>query len=270
MNETMTVQGKEIQVKEYKGARVISFKDIDLVHERPEGTARKRFNDNRKRFISGVDFFQINQPSEIRTLGIERPQGGSPDKVTLITESGYLMLVKSFTDDLAWRVQRELVDCYFRAKQEPTNEEITVSLMEVENLIRCAEIMAGCLEGNKPYVLNILRHLVPNISELEPVSVKVDEMVVEIPVENSLTIVNKVAWGGNRKGYGIPFDSNKFNRYLIDNDVKVYWLQVEIGCSSGCISKWRYGESKPIEYYRNRICEALELPIGYFDKKKRR
>ncbi|HNQ43870.1 MAG TPA: hypothetical protein PKI59_05545 [Candidatus Cloacimonadota bacterium] len=31
------------------------------------------------------------------------------------TESGYLMLVKSLTDDLSWAVQRELVNSYFRA-----------------------------------------------------------------------------------------------------------------------------------------------------------
>lgn len=31
------------------------------------------------------------------------------NEVTLMTETGYLMLVKSFTDDLAWKVQRELV-----------------------------------------------------------------------------------------------------------------------------------------------------------------
>ncbi len=37
-------------------------------------------------------------------------KGGNPNNlVTLITETGYLMLVKSFTDDLAWKVQRELV-----------------------------------------------------------------------------------------------------------------------------------------------------------------
>ena len=30
---------------------------IDTVHERPEGTARKRFNDNKKRFIDGEDYF---------------------------------------------------------------------------------------------------------------------------------------------------------------------------------------------------------------------
>ena len=35
----------------------------------------------------------------------------------LITESGYLMLVKSLQDDLAWKVQRELVNNYFRTKK---------------------------------------------------------------------------------------------------------------------------------------------------------
>ena len=41
----------------------------------------------------------------------------APNGLVLITESGYLMLVKSFTDDLAWKVQRELVKTYFRAKE---------------------------------------------------------------------------------------------------------------------------------------------------------
>jgi DNA-binding XRE family transcriptional regulator len=34
---------------------------------------------------------------------------------TYFTESGYLMLVKSLTDDLSWEVQRLLVNSYFRA-----------------------------------------------------------------------------------------------------------------------------------------------------------
>jgi hypothetical protein len=38
-------------------------------------------------------------------------------KGLLITESGYLMLVKSLQDDLAWKVQRELVNNYFRTKK---------------------------------------------------------------------------------------------------------------------------------------------------------
>ena len=117
MDEIEKINNTQLVVKVYQGQRVVTFKDIDTVHERPEGTARKRFNDNKKHFIEGEDFFNLDQPSEIRTLGIERPQGGTPDKVLLITESGYLMLVKSFTDDLAWEVQRQLVKNYFRKPQ---------------------------------------------------------------------------------------------------------------------------------------------------------
>ena len=105
-----------LKVKEYKGNRVVTLKDIDAVHGRPEGTARKRFNDNKKHFIEGEDFFVVNQPSEIRTLGLTRPQGGTPSSIILITESGYLMLAKSLTDDLSWEVQRQLVNIYFKAK----------------------------------------------------------------------------------------------------------------------------------------------------------
>jgi hypothetical protein len=110
---TLTVIDREVQIKEWDAKRVVTFHDIDTVHQRPEGTARKRFNDNRQHFIEGEDYYEI-QPSEIRTLGIERPQGGMPAQLKLITESGYLMLVKSFTDDLAWQVQRVLVNSYFR------------------------------------------------------------------------------------------------------------------------------------------------------------
>lgn len=116
MNELTIINNTQVLVKEFSGQRVVTFKEIDAVHGRPDGTARKRFNDNREHFIEGEDFFVLNQPSEIRTLGIQRPQGGTPESVTLITEFGYLMLVKSFTDDLAWKVQRELVNGYFRAK----------------------------------------------------------------------------------------------------------------------------------------------------------
>ncbi|MCM1505740.1 MAG: ORF6N domain-containing protein [Ruminococcus flavefaciens] len=106
-----------LKVKEYKGQNVLTFKDIDMVHGRPEGTARKRFNDNREHFIEGEDFFFVKsadiQKSEFRTFGFEVPNRG----IILITENGYLMLVKSFTDELSWSVQRQLVKVYFRARE---------------------------------------------------------------------------------------------------------------------------------------------------------
>lgn len=113
MNELISINGQEFPIKEFKGKRVVTFKDIDLVHGRPDGTARRNFNTNKKYFIEGEDFFKI-QPNEIRTVGITSPNGG-----TVVTESGYLMLTKSFTDELSWTVQRQLVNSYFRVKQVP-------------------------------------------------------------------------------------------------------------------------------------------------------
>lgn len=66
MQELTTINNTEILVKEFSGQRVVTFKEIDAVHGRPDGTARKRFNDNREHFIEGEDYFKIT-PSEFRT-----------------------------------------------------------------------------------------------------------------------------------------------------------------------------------------------------------
>jgi phage antirepressor YoqD-like protein len=106
-----------LNVKEYQGKRVVTFKDVDTVHGRPEGTARRNFNTNKAHFIEGEDFFKVCA-DEIRTHKIMEISPKAQEDVTLITESGYLMLVKSFTDELAWKVQRELVNYYFRTAQK--------------------------------------------------------------------------------------------------------------------------------------------------------
>lgn len=111
----VTINHTELPIKEYKGQRVVTLKEIDIVHERPEGTARKRFNDNKKHFIEGTDYFVRNSDEAAKEFGIIAPNG-----LTLATESGYLMLVKSFQDNLAWAVQRQLVNTYFRVAQDTT------------------------------------------------------------------------------------------------------------------------------------------------------
>lgn len=117
------IANENVSIKEYKGQRVVTFKDIDTVHQRPSGTARRNFNTNKKHFIEGEDYFKIS-PNEFRTAIAPMDKRQSND-ITLITESGYLMLVKSFTDDLSWDVQRELVKCYFRVKDESTQIIVT-------------------------------------------------------------------------------------------------------------------------------------------------
>lgn len=121
---TISINEKQLPIKEYNGQRVVTLKDIDAVHGKANGTARKRFNNNKKHFVEGIDYVKVLM-SEKRTLGFDVPNRG----LIMLTESGYLMLAKSFTDDLAWKVQRGLVNNYFRAKA-PEPEQMTLEVLE--------------------------------------------------------------------------------------------------------------------------------------------
>lgn len=107
LNNSVTVAETTLDIVEYLGQRVVTFAMIDQVHGRPEGTARKRFNDNKSHFVEGEDYFDVGS-SEIRTHNICTISDKSHGNIKLMTESGYLMLVKSFTDDLAWKVQKTI------------------------------------------------------------------------------------------------------------------------------------------------------------------
>lgn len=130
MTELVNVEGTELSIREYNGQMVVTFDDIDLVHKRPSGTARKAFNRNKRHFINGVDYIVLEKESsnvhrvDIRNIDI--PNRG----ITVFTESGYLMLVKPFKDDLSWNVQRTLVNAYFAVK----NQQQTTAIEEKPKL----------------------------------------------------------------------------------------------------------------------------------------
>lgn len=149
--ELQKINNTDITIKEYNGQRVVTFKDIDAVHGRPDGTSRKRFNDNRDRFVEGEDYFKICA-SEFRTHWDDLPAKATED-VTLITESGYLMLVKSFTDDLAWKVQRELIKGYFRVKEaaqlSPAEQLLAQAQFLVEQERRLKALEASSAETSQ-------------------------------------------------------------------------------------------------------------------------
>lgn len=116
-NQIVKINNTDLSVKEFNGQRVVTFKDIDMLHERVEGTASKNFRNNKKHFIKNVDYFELSKNDVGENLSETYGFDKKAPKGLLITESGYLMLVKSLQDDLAWKVQRELVNNYFRAKQ---------------------------------------------------------------------------------------------------------------------------------------------------------
>lgn len=128
MNQLIKINNTDLSVKEFNGQRVVTFKDIDMLHERVEGTAGRNFRENKNHLIENEDYFFI-KGNELKSFKQATNFVGSNAKeIILITESGYLMLAKSLQDDLAWKVQRELVNNYFRVKEisKKSKEEKTL------------------------------------------------------------------------------------------------------------------------------------------------
>ena len=234
MNElrTVTINQTDISVKEYQGKRVVTFKDIDTCHNRPDGTARRNFSHNRQHFIEGVDFFITYQPDEIRTLGITRPQGGVPQRVTLITESGYLMLVKSFTDDLAWDIQRQLVNTYFRVESKTVDNTLKLQIQQ---------------ERSKAMLLNanyrMLKFLMAN-KDNKPVMAMAKSLGIEIPEETPTPTVKDYSATEIGNAFGIT--ATKVGRIANDNNLKTdeygSWYKGKSRYSSKEVQTFRYNE----------------------------
>ncbi|HDR2790556.1 TPA: ORF6N domain-containing protein, partial [Enterobacter asburiae] len=108
---TVTINNKQLPAVEYRGQRVVTLAMIDEVHQRPDGTAGRNFRENKSRLIEGEDYFELGSDEIRRHLPDGTFSKFAASGIVLV-ESGYLMLVKSFTDDLAWQVQRELVNSY--------------------------------------------------------------------------------------------------------------------------------------------------------------
>ncbi|ECC9707397.1 TPA: ORF6N domain-containing protein [Salmonella enterica subsp. salamae serovar 21:z10:[z6]] len=124
---TVTINNRQFPAVEYHGQRVVTLAMIDEVHQRPEGTARAAFNRNRSHFIEGVDFLEMTA-DVIRTESLSDAFAARTAKGIILFESGYLMLTKPFNDNLAWQVQRELVNSYFRTRAPLTEIEMIAAM----------------------------------------------------------------------------------------------------------------------------------------------
>lgn len=126
----VTVHDCRLPQVEYHGQRMVTFDMIDRVHRRKKGTAAAAFRRNRHRFIPGRHYV------ELTSEGIRRMSQGTAFPVRtargiLVTEMGYLLLVKSFNDDLSWQIQERLVAGYFRAvPQFPALHHVAVPDMQ--------------------------------------------------------------------------------------------------------------------------------------------
>ena len=111
----------------------------------------------------------------------------APNGLTLITESGYLMLVKSFTDDLAWDVQRQLVKRYFA--QKPVDTMVTyqyplsaATFESVANLGRLIERVMRT-EGACPHEIAMVLKPI-----FQQAGIEINERFIKVPAYEQLVL----------------------------------------------------------------------------------
>lgn len=273
--EEVKVQGTELRIKEYDGKRVVTFKDIDVVHQRAIGTASRNFRENRKHFVSGADFYQVDISGDEfrREFGIARNAGNS---ITFITETGYLMLVKSFTDDLAWKVQRDLVDTYFKVREEKEEVHQTVNqTVEVtesskpahenpEILIRAVEALSGCQEGNRPYVSNILRHIIPDIDQIP-----IEEKKTQVKVKTKTEVKEPKKKKNEFWRQGVDIDVDKMLFTAAEQGISITELAKRSQVTVSTMTNWITGKHRPVQENRTSVCVALGKDENYLTPRGR-
>lgn len=157
------INNNDVMVKEFQGQRVVTAWDIAKVHNREVREITQNFNYVKDKLLKDEDYFIVNKEkiSESKIL-IQDFIPNNVKEIPLFTESGYLMLVKTFTDDLSWKVQRELIKGYFIAK------EMVRPLTPAEQLLAQAQLMVNMenrlniLEKNNARLENNLRRTITN------------------------------------------------------------------------------------------------------------
>jgi len=128
MNNIVAVNGRAIERIEYQGTPVVTLPMVDDLHERKKNTSGQAFRRHKKRMIAREDYFEVPfeewKPLLVNHDMINQKRGGHNGSMIFLTETGYLMLVKVFDDDLSWTVQRALVRNYFAARPDTTPDKL--------------------------------------------------------------------------------------------------------------------------------------------------
>ena len=151
-NKLVKINNVELGIKEYKKERVVTAWDIAKVHKKEVNDITKNFNNNKKKFILDEDYFLVNR-TEIseRKISVQDFIPNNVKEIPLFTESGYLMLVKTFTDDLSWDIQRQLVKGYFKLKElkSSVDKDKRLEIMEKNANVRMAKMLKSLIPFSK-------------------------------------------------------------------------------------------------------------------------
>lgn len=180
--------------------------------------------------------------------------GNQKKETIIINESGLYTLILGSKLPSAKRFQHWVTSEVLPSIRKTgayVQQEIKVPDVSPELIVRCAEIISASSTDKIPYVLEILKHIIPDIG-------------------NSVSAEVTKAPRLSQAGYTVPFNGGKLLDVLNARNMSIAEFARLVGIKSDRIYEYCDGRRKPGTEIRNKMCAALELPEGYFTKRTRR
>ena len=245
-NKLVKINDVELGIKEYKKERVVTAWDIGKVHKRDVGEINKIFNRNKDKFILNEDYFTLKtRDFSERFKTIQDFIPNNVKEIVLFTESGYLMLVKTFTDDLSWDIQRQLVKGYFKLKELKSSieKDKRLEIMEKNANVRMAKMLKSLIPFSKSE-----RYKEILVSEATKVLTG-RELIPPPEVEAKTITATQIAKILGVSVQKIGIISNKYNLKTEQNG---YWVHEKAAHCNKEVPNFRYFESA-IEEFKKYI-----------------
>ncbi|WP_339066786.1 ORF6N domain-containing protein [Fusobacterium animalis] len=245
-NKLVKINNVELGIKEYKKERVVTAWDIAKVHNREVREITQNFNYVKDKLLKDEDYFLVNKEkiSESKIL-IQDFIPNNVKEIPLFTESGYLMLVKTFTDDLSWEIQRQLVKGYFKLKElkSSVDKDKRLEIMEKNANVRMAKMLKSLIPFSKSE-----RYKEILVSEATKVLTG-RELIPPPEVEAKTITATQIAEILGVSVQKIGIISNKYNLKTEQNG---YWVHEKAKYCNKEIPNFRYFESA-IEEFRKYV-----------------
>lgn len=129
-----------------KDKKCICDKTIAEVHGMETFNIRKRISDNLERFQENSDYLdfkkvirQTNNFTICSQIGYSRMEVSRADHIYILSERGYLKLVKIMDNEKAWEIYNNLLDEYFYMREEHRQQKLPTNYLEALKALVASE-----------------------------------------------------------------------------------------------------------------------------------
>ena len=147
----INIMGVEFPERVYNGNRVVTFEEIARLHQIPYDNVKRNFNNLEKKgiMIEREDYYKVS--GKCARENISLPENNIKiTRLILIPLRGYLMLCKSFSDYLSYKVQKGLIDGYFLLKDmAPEFERLQQELHQLKTQVAQQKLEKYILNSKK-------------------------------------------------------------------------------------------------------------------------